>query len=85
MNKYEYDALYRLISATGREHAGQTDVNNNVRADFNFRNFPFANSSTINPNDANAFRNYTEQYVYDKAGNMDAAAAYFKKRLDKNI
>ena len=70
LNEYEYDALYRLVTATGREHAGQTDIDNNVRTDFNYRNFPFANSNTVNPNDAQAFRNYTEKYVYDKADNM---------------
>ena len=70
LNKYEYDAIYRLIKATGRKHAGQTEVDNIKRSDFNYHNFPFANSNTINPNDTNAFRNYTEQYSYDKAGNM---------------
>jgi len=70
LNKYEYDALYRLTSATGRKQAGQTDINNAIRADFNNRNFPFAGSGNISPNDAQAFRNYTELYSYDQAGNM---------------
>ncbi|MFL5748828.1 MAG: SpvB/TcaC N-terminal domain-containing protein [Niastella sp.] len=70
-NKYECDALYRLVKATGRKHAGQTDINNDgVGTPPGYRNHPFINSPVINPNDALAFRNYTEQYQYDKAGNM---------------
>lgn len=71
LNKYEYDALYRLLKATGRKHAGQTDINHQgAGSPPNFRNHPFIHSATINPNDAQAFRNYTEQYQYDKAGNL---------------
>jgi RHS repeat-associated protein len=67
LNQYEYDALYRLVKAGGRKHAGQTDVNH---AGPDFRHHPFIHSSVINPNDAQAFRNYTEQYQYDQANNM---------------
>jgi RHS repeat-associated protein len=72
LNSYEYDAIYRLISATGRKHAGQTDIQSkaNMGSNTSFRNHPFVNSGSINPNEANAFRNYTESFVYDKAGNM---------------
>jgi hypothetical protein len=71
LNLYEYDALYRLLKATGRKHAGQTDISHSgVGSPSNFRNHPFINSGTINPNDAQAFRTYTENYQYDKAGNM---------------
>lgn len=72
LNNYTYDAVYRLIVATGRKHAGQTDVQPKATLHNNssFRNHPFINNGAINPNDANAFRNYTENYVYDKAGNM---------------
>lgn len=69
LNRYEYDAVYRLVKAAGRKHAGQTDINHN-RPDFNYRNHPFIPSQTISPNSATAFRNYREQYTYDKAGNM---------------
>lgn len=72
LNKFEYDAIYRLVAATGRKHAGQVDIQAKTALSGNksFRNHPFINSGTINPNDANAFRNYTETYLYDKAGNM---------------
>ncbi|UQA60396.1 SpvB/TcaC N-terminal domain-containing protein [Polyangium aurulentum] len=61
--KYEYDAIYRLIEATGREHAGQ---NADIQQDEN--GFPLVN--TPNPNDPQAMRHYTEQYAYDAVGNI---------------
>jgi RHS repeat-associated protein len=67
LNNYEYDALYRLVKAGGRKHAGQTDVNHSSA---DVRNHPFVNSGAISPNDGQAFRNYTEQYEYDPTGNM---------------
>jgi RHS repeat-associated protein len=72
LNSYEYDALYQLINASGRKHAGQTDVQPkaNLNTNSHYRNHPFVNSGNINPNDANAFRKYTETYTYDKAGNL---------------
>ena len=72
LNQYEYDPLYRLISATGRQQAGQTDIEpkSALAANDSFRNQPFINSNSISPNDAQAFRNYAEKYVYDKTGNM---------------
>jgi RHS repeat-associated protein len=81
LSTYEYDAIYRLISATGRKHAGQTDIQPKVNPGSNssFRNYPFINSNTINPNDAKAFRNYTETYKYDLAGNMKE-----QKHISKN-
>ena len=58
---YEYDALYRLRSATGREHASlgaQPD-----RAEPATRPVP-------HPNDAGALRTYTQTYDYDDTGNL---------------
>ena len=67
---YTYDALYRLIEATGREHIAQTGH------DFgppppggNYRDHPFA-GLRANPNDPTALRNYTERYEYDAVGNF---------------
>lgn len=69
INKFEYDAEYQLLNATGRKQAGQTDIQH-TRNDFNYRNQPFIDSGVIDPNDISAFRNYQEIYSYDKAGNM---------------
>jgi RHS repeat-associated protein len=71
-NDYTYDALYRLIQATGREHLGQG-------------NAPIAHShddagrvslvsadavGRFAPNDGNAMGTYVERYVYDAVGNF---------------
>src|SRR6185312_3319795 len=61
---YAYDAIYRLINATGREHIGQlappqTTWNDEIRV-----NLP-------HPGDGQAMRPYTEQYLYDAVGNFE--------------
>lgn len=62
-SSYEYDALYRLIRATGREHA----VQNNVQRD----NTPFEAIPQIPfPNSPEALQRYIEEYVYDPVGNI---------------
>jgi RHS repeat-associated protein len=65
---YDYDAIYRLIEATGREHLGQTSGTLNAPQqpmdDDSFRtNLP-------HPTDGNAMGNYTERYDYDEVGNI---------------
>ncbi len=65
---YEYDPLYRLLKATGREHLGQTGGALNpprqTDHDDGFRmNLP-------HPGDGNAMGNYTERYDYDAVGNI---------------
>ncbi|MFT3775410.1 MAG: toxin TcdB middle/C-terminal domain-containing protein [Minicystis sp.] len=60
---YAYDALYRLIQAKGREQAG---LNADVQRDQD--DIPVL--SLPDPNDTNAVRNYTEDYVYDAVGNL---------------
>jgi RHS repeat-associated protein len=58
---YTYDAIYRLISATGREHIGQ---NQPPSPHDEFRtNQPM-------PGDGTAMRNYTQSYQYDAVGNI---------------
>jgi RHS repeat-associated protein len=66
---YEYDAIYRLIKATGREHLGQSG-NGSL-------NRPVQPSATdaprvglAHPGDGNAMGNYTERYDYDAVGNI---------------
>jgi RHS repeat-associated protein len=66
--QYNYDALYRLIEATGREHIGQSAFAF-TPPDDNYRDFPFVGAGQLN--DLQAVRNYTEQYVYDPVGNFE--------------
>jgi RHS repeat-associated protein len=68
---YTYDALYRLIEATGREHIGQSvhDFTPLNRRDFDFAGLA---DFIAHPNDMQAFRVYTERYEYDAVGNFDA-------------
>ncbi len=61
---YIYDAIYRLIEATGREHIGQIGQPETTWNDEFRVNLP-------HPNDGQAMRNYTEQYVYDAVGNFE--------------
>jgi RHS repeat-associated protein len=71
-NDYVYDALYRLVQATGREHLGQGGS-------------PIAHSHTdagragilsadaggrFAANDGHAMASYIERYVYDAVGNF---------------
>ncbi|HEU5239895.1 MAG TPA: hypothetical protein VFU37_22370, partial [Pyrinomonadaceae bacterium] len=61
---YIYDASYRLINATGREHIGQlaqpqTSWNDEFRI------------KVPHPADSTAMRSYTEQYFYDAVGNFE--------------
>ena len=69
---YTYDALYRLISATGREHLGQTgaalSLPQQVTNDDSFR------VRLPQPGDGNAMGTYTEIYTYNPVGNILAMA-----------
>ena len=63
-NLYAYDALYRLIEAKGREHAGQ-----NQFGEFdNWHDCSFRKK--YHPNDQMAWRIYTQRYTYDAVGNI---------------
>ena len=71
-NDYIYDALYRLIQATGREHLGQAGApmahshNDAGRVDL----LSVDGAGRFAPNDGNAMGTYTERYVYDVVGNF---------------
>jgi RHS repeat-associated protein len=65
---YVYDAVYRLIEATGREHIGQTGFQFNP-PDGNYRDYPFV--GVAQPNDLQAMRNFSERYEYDPVGNFE--------------
>lgn len=69
--EYTYDAIYRLIAATGRDHLGQTGHTSNDHLS------PVPTSHTdatrVNlpqPGDGNALGRYQEQYEYDEVGNI---------------
>ncbi|HHC5067462.1 TPA: RHS repeat-associated core domain-containing protein [Morganella morganii] len=55
-NKYTYDTLYQLVSATGREMANAGQQSGSL--------------PDISPFDKASYTNYTRNYVYDRAGNM---------------
>ena len=62
VNRYEYDALYRLISATGRENGSASGAPSNREGEPLINDFPCIAD--------NAFRNYTQRYQYDPVGNI---------------
>jgi RHS repeat-associated protein len=63
-NDYTYDALYRLIQATGREHLGQ----GGVPVPHSHDDAPRVRLP--HPGDGNAMGTYVERYVYDAVGNF---------------
>ncbi|MEV5010074.1 SpvB/TcaC N-terminal domain-containing protein [Streptomyces sp. NPDC055692] len=65
---YNYDALYRLVAASGREHSGQTDLALSPN-DTSRRDHPFV-GARIHPNDLQGLRDYVERYRYDAVGNI---------------
>jgi RHS repeat-associated protein len=65
-NKYEYDAIYRLTYAQGREHAGS----NAASDQFDFDKTTFNNQRLTLPGDMNAMQRYEEKYDYDEVSNM---------------
>ena len=71
-SKYEYDAIYQLIQATGREHASLT--NNAIRTHNDIDYVP----QLPHQNDAKAVRTYIETYEYDLLGNIKKLKHCFK-------
>ena len=57
VSTFTYDSLYQLISATGREAAGQNTQ-------------PHLPTSSRTPIDANQLFNFAEHYEYDTGGNL---------------
>jgi len=70
---YVYDPIYRLTSATGREHLGQSNnqplppvqVTNDDSSRMGIGGVPFHS-----PTQSNVMGRYTEQYGYDGVGNL---------------
>lgn len=91
-NDYTYDALYRLIQATGREHLGQGGAP--IAHSYNDAGRVGVLSANpagrFAPNDVSAMGTYTERYVYDAVGNFlqmqhersDAAAPGWTRRYN---
>jgi RHS repeat-associated protein len=68
VSAYQYDPLYRLTQATGRQHPGiSANTYKNNTADGSFMQSIFSQSPL---NDAQAIENYTENYSYDDSGNL---------------
>lgn len=64
---YTYDALYRLVQGTGRQHSGLSSQDER-RGGFDEGWFiPLSGSNT---NDGRSLRNYTRRFSYDDAGNL---------------
>ena len=64
-NDYRYDAVYRLVEATGRESLGQVG-GSPIPHSYN----DFARVGFPHPSDGVAMGTYGETYVYDKVGNF---------------
>lgn len=71
-NDYSYDAIYRLIEATGREHLGQLGGSPIPHSynDAGRVGVVCADAGRFAPNDQNAMDRYCEKYVYDAVGNF---------------
>lgn len=64
VSTYTYDAIYRLVEATGRENNSPLLFDSKD----NWNDTPFMH--WLNPGDPMAVRNYTQQYQYDGVGNI---------------
>ena len=70
---YTYDALYRLIEATGREHLGQVGGTPIPHTHNDNKRVGLASGTSaghFSHNDGNAMGTYIESYVYDAVGNF---------------
>jgi RHS repeat-associated protein len=64
--EYTYDAIYRLIDATGREHLGQVG---GAPIPYSYNDVP-RTGILLSNSDGNAMGRYFERYAYDFAGNL---------------
>lgn len=64
VSTYTYDALYRLVEATGREN--DTPLSFDSKDNWNDAAF----MKQLNPGDPMKIRNYTQSYLYDAVGNI---------------
>jgi len=68
-NDYTYDALYRLIQASGREHLGQ-NPNQQMNPPTAPDAFNAFHTRLDHPGNGQAMGTYIERYVYDAVGNF---------------
>src|SRR5437660_1341561 len=66
--EYTYDAIYRLIEASGREHLGLAGVAPNAPAATSYNDMPRVGLQ--HPGDGAAVGTYDETYQYDPLGNL---------------
>ncbi len=64
ISSYIYDALYRLVEASGRENDAALALDSND----NWHDQHF--SACFNPDDPMVMRNYSQNFQYDEAGNI---------------
>jgi RHS repeat-associated protein len=67
-SSYLYDATYRLIEATGREHLGQAADGRLVPVPTSSTDVPRV--GLPHPGDGNAMGRYRQRYIYDEVGNI---------------
>lgn len=70
---YSYDALYRLIQATGREHLGQVGGTPIAHSHNDAGRVGLVSGDATGrfaPDDGNAMGTYIERYLYDAVGNF---------------
>ena len=67
-SRYTYDALYRLIEASGREHLGQAAAGMRDAVPPGLTDAP--RDGLPQPGDGTAMARYTERYAYDAVGNL---------------
>ncbi len=68
--EYTYDAIYRLLEATGREHLGQVG---GTPITHSYNDVPRL-GILLSTSDGNAMGRYLERYIYDAAGNIGEMA-----------
>ncbi|WP_328418428.1 hypothetical protein OG470_32485 [Micromonospora sp. NBC_00389] len=78
---YRYDARYRLIAASGREHSGQTGFALSPNG-AGLRDYPFA-GERVHSNDLQGLRGYVERYRYDAVGNIVQLAHHAGSDVDQ--
>lgn len=66
-SQYEYDPLYRLVKASGREHQAMTACHYREYDEKHTEIITLENQPT---NNGQALGNFVENYEYDKAGNI---------------